>query len=59
MPDRCVFCGKPLPEPVENLPMSRALLRWYCSTSCARRQQVAIKRLRETSPRQLWESRRP
>jgi hypothetical protein len=44
----CVFCGKPIPESdAPSLPFVRHL---YCSTSCAHRQQLAIKRLRESTP---------
>ena len=45
----CVFCGKPIPESdsPKFLPFVRHL---YCSTSCAHRQQLAIKRLRESTP---------
>jgi len=44
----CVFCGKPIPEPrLPRLPFVRHL---YCSTSCAARQQNAIRRLRESTP---------
>jgi len=45
----CVFCGKPIPVPdlPGYLPFVRHL---YCSTSCAARQQKAIRRLRQSTP---------
>jgi len=46
--EHCVFCGKPIPEPDHPLP--RAIVQLYCSTRCAQRQQLAIKRLRESTP---------
>jgi hypothetical protein len=53
----CVFCGKPIPVP--DLPNALPFVRHlYCSTSCAARQQQAIRRLRrstpEPTPEQEW-----
>jgi hypothetical protein len=50
-PEFCVFCGKPIPVPdwPGYLPFVH---HRYCSISCAHRQQLAIKRLRESTPPQ-------
>jgi predicted nucleic acid-binding Zn ribbon protein len=55
MPDFCVFCGKPIPDDERVWP-PRIVVRRYCSTSCAHRQQLAIKRLRDTSPPEVNDS---
>jgi hypothetical protein len=44
----CVFCGKPIPE--SDHPMPRGLVQRYCSVSCAKREQNAVRKLRETTP---------
>jgi len=45
----CVFCGKAIavPDLPGYLPFVRHL---YCSISCAKREQNAIKKLRESTP---------
>jgi hypothetical protein len=46
--EHCVFCGRSIPE--SDLPHPPFVRHLYCSTSCAQREQNAIRRLGTTSP---------
>jgi len=54
----CVFCGKPIPETEYRVSFVE---QRYCSVSCAKREQLAVRRLRETSPPVVsaWQCQQP
>ena len=48
-PEFCVTCGQLIPLPERAWPV-RFVKQLYCSRRCAQRQQVTLKRLRDTTP---------
>lgn len=50
----CVFCGRLLPTP-DDTPQAIAARyrRRYCSASCNTRENLAIAKLRDTSPAEV------
>ena len=49
----CVGCGRRIPETEWHEPSNHAVVKHlYCSLRCARRQQVTLKRLRDTTPQE-------
>jgi len=49
----CIFCGKPIPESDYRLV---SVVHRYCSTNCAQREQLAVRRLASTS---YWVCQQP
>ena len=46
-PEFCVTCGRPIPLAERAWP-TRFVKHLYCSRRCAQRQQVTLKRLRDS-----------